>query len=72
MKPGTLLKIIIGPTRSIGAWSIENAFKKIGNMCNGDVVIYLKNTNEELQYIDVISKYGICSISEKYTTNEIW
>jgi hypothetical protein len=63
MKTGELYQIFSN-FNYINAYSLQN--KKLGNLNNDDFVIYLKDTDKEFNYIDVISKYGMCSISKIY------
>jgi hypothetical protein len=71
MKTGDLLKVVISKEGRIHAWKPDNINISLGNMYKGDIVIYLKDTDNELFYIDVISKYGIVSILKMYA-NETW
>jgi hypothetical protein len=68
MKTGELLKLCLssGPYY-IGAWSNEyNRLdnKLLGNLYNNDIVIYIKNSSNEKQYIIALSKYGLCNVNK--------
>jgi hypothetical protein len=62
MKPGDLCKIKCSNFDYILAWSLQNEI--LGDLNNGDVVIYLKN--HKMGYSIVISEYGLCYI--RYST----